>query len=77
MEDVLSHNDAMRRTQEREEYIQRQEEACGEKKKLVKHNKKQKKKNKQAEMDAYMNKEQNIYEDQQAAKAAMKHAKEQ
>ena len=25
--DVLRHNDAMRRTQEREEYIQRQEEA--------------------------------------------------
>ena len=30
LEDVLCHNDAMRRTQEREEYPQRQEEAWRE-----------------------------------------------
>ena len=30
LEDVLSHNDAMRRTQKREKYLQRQEEAWRE-----------------------------------------------
>ena len=32
LEDILSHNDAMRRTKEIEEYIQRQEEAWREEK---------------------------------------------
>ena len=36
LEDLLRHNDAMRRTQEREEYLQHQEEAWREEERIMK-----------------------------------------
>ena len=44
---------------------------------MKKENTKRSRKTKKSEMDAYMNKKQQIPEDQQVAKSAMEHAKEQ
>ena len=57
LEDVLRHDDTMRRTHEREEYLQLQEEAWREKELISKAQEEAEEKNKQYEMDAYMNKE--------------------
>ena len=57
LEDVLSHNDTTRTTQEIEEDIQLQEEAWIEKELSRKSQEKSEERKKPAEMDAYMNKE--------------------
>ena len=72
LEDFLRYNDAMR---EQEEDIQSQEEAWREGKGISKAQEESEKLKKQAKMNTHMNKEQQVPEDQQAAKAAMEHAK--
>ena len=68
LEDLLRHNYAMRRTQEREKDIQRQEEAWRKEKQIKKAQEEKEKEKKQYEMEACMNKEQQVPEDQQYAK---------
>ena len=75
LEYVLRHNDTMRRTQEREEDLQCQEGYWREKELIRKAQEESEKLKKQAKIGAYRNKEQQDPEDQQAAKAAMEHAK--
>ena len=72
----MCQNDEMMRNQEREEDIQRQEEYWREDKRVRKSQEEAEERKKQAEMDACMNKEQQVPEDQQSAKATMEHAKE-
>ena len=55
-EDVLRHNDTIRRTQEREEDLQRQEVSWREDKRIRKAQEEAEERNKQAQMDACMNK---------------------
>ena len=55
LKDSLRHNDAMIRTQEREEYLQRQEEAWRKFGKIKKSQEEAEEQNRQAEMDACMN----------------------
>ena len=64
----MRHNDAIRRTQEREEDLQRQEEAWREDERIMKAHEKVEEQNKQAEIDACMNKEKQVPEYQQAVK---------
>ena len=66
LEDILRHNYTMRRNQEREEDLQRQEEYWREKDWIRKIQEEAEERKKQAETDAYMKKEQKIPEYQQA-----------
>ena len=66
LEDVLHQNYVMRGTQEREEYFQRQEEAWREGEGISKAQEEAEERKKQAEMDACMNKEQQVPEYQQS-----------
>ena len=75
LRDLLCYNDSMRRKQAREEDLQRQERAFIDDKQIRKSQKEAEEKNKQAEMDACINKEQQVPEYQQATKSAMEHAK--
>ena len=68
LEDILRHNYAMRRTQEIEEDLQRQEEAWREYEQIRKAQEETEERNKQAEMGACMNKYQQVPEYQQASK---------
>ena len=63
LEDVLRHNDAMRRTQEREEDLQCQEEAWRKDKQLRKAQEEVEERKKKSEMDACINREQQVPED--------------
>ena len=74
LEDWLHYNYAMR---EQEEDLQLQEESWKEEELIRKAQEEAEEQHKQSEMDACMNKEQQVPEDQQAAKAAMENAKEQ
>ena len=58
----------MRRTQEREVDLQRQEEAWRYNERIRKSQEEAEEKNEQAEMDTCMNKEQQVPEDQQSSK---------
>ena len=68
LEEVLRHNDAIRRTQEIEGYLQRQEEAWREDERIRKAQEEAEERKKQAKMDACMNKKQQVPEYQQSAK---------
>ena len=68
LEDILRHNDEMRRTKERGEYLQHQEEAWRENKRIKKSQEEAEERKKQSEIDACMNKGQQFPEDQQVAK---------
>ena len=68
LEDLLHYNDAMRG---KEEDLQCQEEAWREDERIRKAQEKAEEQKKHAEIDACMNKEQQVTEDQQAAKSAM------
>ena len=61
---------------EREEDIIRQEGSWREEEKIRKPQEESEEKNKTSQMVACMNKEQQVSEDQQSAKAAMEHVKE-
>ena len=74
LEDLLRYNDARR---EQEGDIQRQEEAYREDERISKSKEEPEEQNRQTKMYTRMNKEQQVPEDQQAAKVAMEHAKEQ
>ena len=74
LEDLLRYNDAKR---EKEEDIQHQEEAYREDERISKSKEEPEEQNRQTKMYTRMNKEQQVLEDRQAAKAATEHAKEQ
>ena len=65
------------RNPEREEYLQHKEEAWREDEGVRKAQKEAEEQKKESEMEVCMNKEKQVPEDKQAAKAAMEHAKEQ
>ena len=61
-EEVLRHNEAMRRTQEREKYLQCQEEAWRKDEQIRKLQEEAEEQKKKSEMDACTNKEQQVHE---------------
>ena len=73
LEELLSYNDAMR---EQEEDLQHPEESWIEDERVSKSQEEADGQKKQTEMDTFMNKEQQVPEDQQYAKPELEHAKE-
>ena len=77
LEDVLRHNNAMRRTQEKEEDLQCQEESWREDHRIRKSKEEAEERQKQSEMDACMNKNKQVPEYQEAANPQCNTEKEQ